>query len=222
MKLPHVNKNPLARKQIFVQTPFSHSTLKLKSNFTPQNHSLFRSISCFGVTKINTPIWFQKSWKCEQIFKKAPQYNSNSLICKNIAEPSPEKQPKKLNENLRITLPDQQTNWTMPAKTQTKSPQNLRNKQSNKLNKKKLNATTLEAFTPKAKFDPFKNSYFKNMFITNFCLWSKTWKKSLEGRLTQKLNSIANFNENLLKTVISYLRNHFCVYKGDPLTQFQA
>ena len=32
--------------------------------FTPQNHSLFRSISCFGVTKITTPIWLQKSWKC--------------------------------------------------------------------------------------------------------------------------------------------------------------
>ena len=25
VKLPHVNKKPLARKQIFVQTPFSHS-----------------------------------------------------------------------------------------------------------------------------------------------------------------------------------------------------
>ena len=44
-KLPHVNKKPLARKQTFVQTPFSHSTLKLeRKNFTPQNHSLFRSI----------------------------------------------------------------------------------------------------------------------------------------------------------------------------------
>ena len=29
-KLPHVNKKPLARKRIFVQTPFSHSTLKLE------------------------------------------------------------------------------------------------------------------------------------------------------------------------------------------------
>ena len=29
LKLPHVNKKPLARKRIFVQTPFSHSTLKL-------------------------------------------------------------------------------------------------------------------------------------------------------------------------------------------------
>ena len=57
VKLPRVNKKPLARKRIFVQTPFSHSTLKLeRKNFTPQYHSLFRSTSCFGVTKITTPI----------------------------------------------------------------------------------------------------------------------------------------------------------------------
>ena len=50
MKLPHVNKKPQARKRIFVQTPFSHSILNLeRKNFTPQNHSLFRTISCFGV-----------------------------------------------------------------------------------------------------------------------------------------------------------------------------
>ena len=35
----------------------THSTFNLeRKNFTPQNHSLFRSISCFGVTKITTPI----------------------------------------------------------------------------------------------------------------------------------------------------------------------
>ena len=57
VKLPHVNKKPLARKRTFVQTPFSDSTLNLeRKNFTPQNHSLFRSTSCFGVTKITTPI----------------------------------------------------------------------------------------------------------------------------------------------------------------------
>ena len=55
VKLPHVNKKPLARKRIFVQTPFSRTTLERK-NFTPQNHSLFRSTSLFGVTKITTPI----------------------------------------------------------------------------------------------------------------------------------------------------------------------
>ena len=58
LKFPHVNKTkPLARKQIFVQTPFTHSTLKLEEKyFMPQNRSLFRSISCFGVNKITTPI----------------------------------------------------------------------------------------------------------------------------------------------------------------------
>ena len=57
VKLPHVNKKPLARKRIFVQTPFSHSALNLeRKNFTPQNHSLFRSTSCFGVNNITTPI----------------------------------------------------------------------------------------------------------------------------------------------------------------------
>ena len=30
VKLPHVNKKPLARNRIFVQTPFSHSTSKLE------------------------------------------------------------------------------------------------------------------------------------------------------------------------------------------------
>ena len=30
VKLPHVNKKPLPIKRIFVQTPFSHSTLNLE------------------------------------------------------------------------------------------------------------------------------------------------------------------------------------------------
>ena len=30
VKLPHVNKKPLARNRIFVQAPFSHSALKLE------------------------------------------------------------------------------------------------------------------------------------------------------------------------------------------------
>ena len=30
VKLLHLNEKPLARKLIFVQTPFSHSTLKLE------------------------------------------------------------------------------------------------------------------------------------------------------------------------------------------------
>ena len=35
VKLPHVNKKPLPRNRIFVQTPFSHSTLKLEQ----KNHA---------------------------------------------------------------------------------------------------------------------------------------------------------------------------------------
>ena len=58
VKLPHVNKNPLARKRIFVQKPFSDSTLKkrAKTFHAAKPIAFFHSISCLGVTKINTPI----------------------------------------------------------------------------------------------------------------------------------------------------------------------
>ena len=36
VKLPHVNKKPLPRNRIFVQTPFSHSTFKLEQK---KNHA---------------------------------------------------------------------------------------------------------------------------------------------------------------------------------------
>ena len=45
VKLPHVNKKPLARKRIFVQTPFSHYFKNRAKNITPQNDSPFRSTS---------------------------------------------------------------------------------------------------------------------------------------------------------------------------------
>ena len=55
-------KKSIPGKRIVVQTPFSHSTLKTERKiFRPQNHSLFRSTSCFDVTKISTPIRLQKS-----------------------------------------------------------------------------------------------------------------------------------------------------------------
>ena len=78
-------------------------------------------------------------------------------------------------EKLRSTLPDHKVNWTMPAKTQTKSSQKYEKlKQSNKLNKNILIAKTLEAFTPKAKFDPFKYTYFQNMLKNTFCFWNRS------------------------------------------------
>ena len=42
VKLPHVNKKPLPRKRISVQTPFSHSTLKLeRKNSRPKTTRFF-------------------------------------------------------------------------------------------------------------------------------------------------------------------------------------
>ena len=41
VKLPHVNKKPLARKRIFVQTPFSHSTLNLEQKISRRKTTRF-------------------------------------------------------------------------------------------------------------------------------------------------------------------------------------
>ena len=67
-----------SEKANFRSTPFSHSTLKLEQkNFTPQNHSLFRSTSCFGVTKITISNLNSKIIKmCEQILKKRQRPNT--------------------------------------------------------------------------------------------------------------------------------------------------
>ena len=41
VKLPHVNRKPLARKRIFVQTPFSHSTLNLERKISRRKTTRF-------------------------------------------------------------------------------------------------------------------------------------------------------------------------------------
>ena len=88
VKLPHMNKKPLARKRIFVQTILSvHFKIKAKKRHAAKPlafslHFLFRrdqnhySNLTSKIMKI-----------CEQILKKktSPQYNSNTLNCKNIA-----------------------------------------------------------------------------------------------------------------------------------------
>ena len=73
---------------------------------------------------------------------------------------SADKQSKGLKTKLRSTVPEQQINQTMPAKTQTKSQKVEKLKQSNKLNKNISIAKSLEAFTLEAKFDSFKYNYF--------------------------------------------------------------
>ena len=72
VKLPHVNKKPLARKRIFVQTPFSHSTLNLeRKNFTLQNHSIFSLHFLFRRDQNHSSNLTSKIMKmCEQILKK--------------------------------------------------------------------------------------------------------------------------------------------------------
>ena len=41
VKLPHVNKKPLPIKRIFVQTPFSHSTLNLERKISRRKTTRF-------------------------------------------------------------------------------------------------------------------------------------------------------------------------------------
>ena len=85
VKLPQMKQKTTSEKANFGSNTVFSLYLKIRAKyFTPQNHSLFRSTSCFGVTKITTPILTKKIMKtCEQILKKtAPQYNSNTLNCK--------------------------------------------------------------------------------------------------------------------------------------------
>ena len=41
VKLPHVNKKPLARKRFFFQTLFSHSSLKLERKYSRRKTTRF-------------------------------------------------------------------------------------------------------------------------------------------------------------------------------------
>ena len=72
VKLPHVNKKPLARKRIFVQPPFFHSTLKLEQKkfhaakpFSFSLHFLFRRDQNH-YSSLTSKIMK----RCEQILKK--------------------------------------------------------------------------------------------------------------------------------------------------------
>ena len=80
-------QKPLARKRIFVQTPFSHSTLYLeRKKFHAAKPLAFSLHFLFRRDQNHYSNLTSKIMKmCEQILKKktAPQYNSNSLNCKN-------------------------------------------------------------------------------------------------------------------------------------------
>ena len=72
VKLPHVNKKPLAGKRTFVQTPFSDSTLKLEwKNFNTAKPLAFSLHFLFGGDQNHFSNLTSKIMKmCEQIIKK--------------------------------------------------------------------------------------------------------------------------------------------------------
>ena len=87
VKLPHVNKKPLPTNQIFVQTPFSHSTLNLEQKNHAAKPLAFSLHFLFRRDQNHYSNLTSKIMKmCEQILKTAPQYNSNSLNCKKNQE----------------------------------------------------------------------------------------------------------------------------------------
>ena len=74
MKLPHVNKKPLPRNRIFVQTPFSHSTLKLERKIHAAKPLAFSLHFLFRRDQNHHSNLTSKIMKmCEQILKKKRQ-----------------------------------------------------------------------------------------------------------------------------------------------------
>ena len=88
--MEHVKRKSLARKRICVETPYSHSTLKLeRKNLTPQKPLAFSLHFLFRRDQNHYSNLTSKIIKmCEQTLKKsAPQYNLNSLNCKKDSAP---------------------------------------------------------------------------------------------------------------------------------------
>ena len=82
VKLPHLNKKQLARKQIFVQTPFSHSTLELEQKKLHRKTTrLFAPFPVSAWQKSLLQFDFRNHENVWTDLKKqtAPDYNSNSL-----------------------------------------------------------------------------------------------------------------------------------------------
>ena len=76
VKLPQVNNKPLARKRIFVQTPFPHSTLNLEQKNSRHKTTRFfaLSTSCHFLFRRYQNHYSNSTSKimkmCEQILKK--------------------------------------------------------------------------------------------------------------------------------------------------------
>ena len=90
VKLPHVNKKPLARKRIFVQTPYSHSTLEINKIHAAKPlafslHFLFRRDQnhYYNLTKIMKMcehILNKRQWQILWIAKKRQRPNTIQIL----------------------------------------------------------------------------------------------------------------------------------------------
>ena len=60
VKLPHVNKKPLARKRILFKHRFFSILESYSYKISRRKTTLVRSFSCFGVTQMRTPILLRK------------------------------------------------------------------------------------------------------------------------------------------------------------------
>ena len=70
--MPHVKKKPQARKRIFVQTPFSHSTLK----FCAATPLAFSLLFLFRRDQNHPSLTSRIMKMCEQILRKRQRPNT--------------------------------------------------------------------------------------------------------------------------------------------------
>ena len=81
VRLPHVNKKPVARKRIFVETPFSHSTLNREKKFHAAKPLAFSLHFRFWRDRNHNSNLTSKIMKmCEQIFKKRQRPNTIQIL----------------------------------------------------------------------------------------------------------------------------------------------
>ena len=82
VKLPHVNKKPLARKRIVVQTPFSHSSLKMeRKKFHAPKPLAFSLHFRFRRDQNHYSNLTSKIMKmCEEILKKRQRPNTIQIL----------------------------------------------------------------------------------------------------------------------------------------------
>ena len=165
--MPHVNKKPLGRKRIFVKHHFL-TTSRVKKFHAAKSH-IFRSTFCFGVTKITTPIWYQKSW----------EFVNRSW--KNHSTTSPEAQFKEFSLTKQKTGP--RTDYECIEKTISKI---ISNKKKQKI-KVKMPHVNKKPLARKGNLvqskKPRPRMYYEWIGTTKKKIWSKIWKKTLKTKV---------------------------------------